>query len=344
MFMQFKGWQRLTIDTALRKQLSNIYDTTFKSPEHRRSYAPIIVGNLLDGTLQVLSMISDSNKATFIDLQKEARAGGDHISSWAAKTIQELYSTDAKFKETIRGKGNEVQLTDNYHEFCKRLRDYPAWGGPGWIPSVEDCVRARARTSGVAKMDLVIEQRKFTIIDVGGQRAERRKWLNNSSNLRSVDLVIFVASLSEYDQQLFEERTKNRLEESLDLFSECINSEWLKDRPAVLYLNKKDVFDRKYKRDKVPLNVSGRFPDAPSGTVESAQAITWIVSKYAKRRKRNQRLSAFVMSATSPDRVKSVFDQCCSMLIKRDFLIQQGSKSTQISEGSASNVSSQSLS
>jgi hypothetical protein len=259
--------------------------------------------------------------------------------------IQTLYTENTAFRETMKFRGNEVQLADNYHDFCKRLREYPIWGGPGWVPTVDDCVRARARTTGVAKVDLVIDHRKFTIVDVGGQRAERRKWLNNTANLRSVDLVVFVASLSEYDQQLFEERSKNRLEESLNLFSECINSDWLKDRPAVLYLNKKDVFDRKFKKEKIPLNATGRFPDAPSGAVDSAQAITWIVSKYAKRRKCNQRLSAFVMSATSPDRVKTVFDQCCDMLVKREFLIQgaNSSRSTQISEGSTSNVSSQSL-
>lgn len=331
--------------STLRKQVSNIYESTFRSPDFRKSFATIIVGNLLDGTLQVLTHMDAHDVEVFDMLKEEAREGKDYISAWAAKTIFSLYTENPKFRQTIKVRGSEVQLADNYHDFCKRLREYPVWGGQGWIPNVDDCVRARARTTGVAKVDLVIDKRKFTIVDVGGQRAERRKWLNNTANVRSVDLVVFVASLSEYDQRLFEERSKNRLEESLDLFSECINSDWLKDRPAVLYLNKKDVFDRKFKKEKIPLNVSGRFPDAPSGdSVDSAQAITWIVSKYAKRRKCNQRLSAFVMSATSPDRVKTVFDQCCDMLIKREFLIQgSNARSTHISEGSASNVSSQSL-
>ena len=48
----------------------------------------------------------------------------------------------------------------------------------------------------------------FEMYDVGGQRSERRKWIDCFDN---VDAVIFVAALSEYDQTLAEAKRTNRI-------------------------------------------------------------------------------------------------------------------------------------
>ena len=53
------------------------------------------------------------------------------------------------------------------------------------------------------------------MLDVGGMRAERRKW---PMLMHTVDCAIFVASLSEWGQTLAEDRQTNRLSESLNLF------------------------------------------------------------------------------------------------------------------------------
>ena len=44
----------------------------------------------------------------------------------------------------------------------------------------------------------------FSVFDVGGQRSERKKWIYCFDN---VNAIIFVASLSEYDQVLEEDET-----------------------------------------------------------------------------------------------------------------------------------------
>ena len=41
----------------------------------------------------------------------------------------------------------------------------------------------------------------FRMVDVGGQRSERRKWIHCFENVTS---IMFLAALSEYDQYLFE--------------------------------------------------------------------------------------------------------------------------------------------
>ena len=78
--------------------------------------------------------------------------------------------------------------------------------------------------------------------DVGGQRNERRKWIHCFDN---VDSVVFVASLSEFDQNLYEDETKNRLDEALELFAQIVNSKWFKECSIILFLNKKDLFEKK---------------------------------------------------------------------------------------------------
>lgn len=41
----------------------------------------------------------------------------------------------------------------------------------------------------------------YRMVDVGGQRSERRKWIHCFENVTS---IIFLVALSEYDQILFE--------------------------------------------------------------------------------------------------------------------------------------------
>jgi len=80
------------------------------------------------------------------------------------------------------------------------------------------------------------------MIDVGGQRTERRKWVHC---FESVTAVIFCTSLSEYDQTLREDSSVNRMKESLLLFDEICNSQWFRNIAMILFLNKIDLFQEK---------------------------------------------------------------------------------------------------
>ena len=59
---------------------------------------------------------------------------------------------------------------------------------------------------------------------------------------------MFVASLSEFDQVLYEDETKNRLDEALELFAQISNSKWFVNAALILFLNKKDLFEKKVLR------------------------------------------------------------------------------------------------
>ena len=82
----------------------------------------------------------------------------------------------------------------------------------------------------------------FEMYDVGGQRSERRKWIDCFDG---VDAVIFVAALSEYDQSLAESKRTNRMMEALDLFRSVCNNRAFANTSIMLFLNKKDIFAEK---------------------------------------------------------------------------------------------------
>ena len=94
----------------------------------------------------------------------------------------------------------------------------------------------------------------YRMVDVGGQRSERKKWIHC---FQDVTAVIFCVAMSEYDLKLYEDETVNRMHESIKLFDEICNSRWFAETSIVLFLNKSDLFREKIK--KVNLNVC--FPD-----------------------------------------------------------------------------------
>ena len=125
---------------------------------------------------------------------------------------------------------------------------------PDFIPNEQDVLRARVRSTGIDEAEFDFEDLQFRMLDVGGQRSERRKWIHCFD---CVTAVLFCASLSEYDQTLREDDSQNRMKESLLLFDEICNSPWFRDTTFILFLNKMDLFREKIQ--KIPLSTC--FPE-----------------------------------------------------------------------------------
>lgn len=73
--------------------------------------------------------------------------------------------------------------------------------------------------------------------------------INKSFN--SVNILIYIISLSEYDEILYEEdvQLENAMIESLSVFESTINGEFFKETPIFLLFNKEDVLERKMKKE-----------------------------------------------------------------------------------------------
>jgi guanine nucleotide-binding protein G(s) subunit alpha len=94
------------------------------------------------------------------------------------------------------------------------------------------------------------------MFDVGGQRDERRKWIQCFND---VTAIIFVCASSSYNLVLWEDNTQNRLKESLALFKNIWNNRWLKNISVILFLNKQDLLAEKIKTGRHKLE--HYFPD-----------------------------------------------------------------------------------
>jgi len=111
-----------------------------------------------------------------------------------------------------------------------------------FIPSDEDILLVRKRTTGIIEEHFIIKGTKFHIFDVGGQRNERKKWIHSFEN---VTAVIYVAALSHFDAVCFEDESQNAMHESISLFNEICNSKWFRKTAMILFLNKSDLFREK---------------------------------------------------------------------------------------------------
>ncbi|PSN44826.1 Guanine nucleotide-binding protein G(q) subunit alpha [Blattella germanica] len=113
---------------------------------------------------------------------------------------------------------------------------------PSYTPTTQDILHARIPTSGIHEHSFCLDDVIFRIVDVGGQRRERRKWIHCFENVTS---IVFLTAISEFDQELLEDDTVNRLEESMALFQVTISSQWFQRSSVMLFLNKIDLFQEK---------------------------------------------------------------------------------------------------
>ncbi|KAJ4465644.1 guanine nucleotide binding protein, alpha subunit [Lentinula edodes] len=111
-----------------------------------------------------------------------------------------------------------------------------------YIPTDDDVLKARLKTVGVSEYRFQMEVSTgretgtdWRIVDVGGSRSQR------------LDAIIFLAPISGFDQVLSEDRTVNRLEDSVLLWKTVCSNKLLANVDLVLFLNKCDILETKLK-------------------------------------------------------------------------------------------------
>ena len=73
-----------------------------------------------------------------------------------------------------------------------------------YLPTDQDILRSRVKTTGITETMFVVGELTYRLFDVGGQRSERKKWIHCFEN---VTALVFLVSLSEYDQMLYEDES-----------------------------------------------------------------------------------------------------------------------------------------
>ncbi|ETO33148.1 hypothetical protein RFI_03953, partial [Reticulomyxa filosa] len=127
-----------------------------------------------------------------------------------------------------------------------------------------------------------------------------------------VTAVVFVASLSSYDERLLEDENVIVMRETLNLFEEICNSKWFTKTAMILFLNKQDLFIEKLKR----INLQVCWDDY-RGNNEFTDAIEFIKNAFqAKNHHKDEKhVYIHVTMATDPDNVKRVFNDVQHIVI-----------------------------
>merc|ERR1712110_409019 len=164
-----------------------------------------------------------------------------------------------------------------------------------------DILRVRVPTTGIIEYPFDLEEIRFRMVDVGGQRSERRKWIHCFEDVSS---IIFIASLAEYNLSLVEDSAVNRLEESTALFHTMLRNPWLRQSSMILFLNKKDIFGEKIRY----FDLQDHFPAFTGSCCDSAEAKDFILDMFLTPVKNlRTKIYSHITIATDPDNVQFVF-------------------------------------
>lgn len=282
------------------------------SKEELLSFKYIVYGNcvsqmqvLVSAATKLGISLSEANKERASRLnQVLSKSNGDAWTTELAADINELWK-DPAIKDVYTKRDKEFQLNDSAQYFFDNMERFMS---PDYIPSKDDVLRARVRSTGIEEAEFKFEDVKFRMCDVGGQRSERRKWIHCFEN---VTAVIFCVALSEYDQKLREDDTQNRMQESLLLFDEVCNSPWFRQTNFILFLNKIDLFREKIAR--VELTVC--FPNYTGGPDFEA-ASNFIKQRFLEKNQTTKTIYSHFTCAISTENVEVVFRCVKDTLLK----------------------------
>lgn len=219
--------------------------------------------NLRDGILSIVSAMSEIDPPVLLK-KEENKASCDYCLNKAKNfTVEDDY-TEEFFDHIARlwddngvqecyERSHEYQLIDCAKYFLDKIQDIRK---PDYTPDNQDLLRCRVLTQGIFETRFTIDKVNFHMFDVGGQRDERRKWIQCFND---VTAIIFVVASSSYNMNLREDNSQNRLEEAVQLFQTIWNNRWLKTISVILFLNKQDLLKDKIEQGKSKLE--DYFPD-----------------------------------------------------------------------------------
>ncbi|KAH6897853.1 heterotrimeric G-protein alpha subunit, GPA3-like protein [Coprinopsis sp. MPI-PUGE-AT-0042] len=279
------------------------------SLEELSEFRPVVYRNVMESAHQVLIYMTEaglncenySNRALadkILDFRLTTlRDAHPYLPSEIAEAIHDLWN-DPVITEIIVEHSSRFDLTDTARYF---LSEVIRIGQPGYVPNEMDVLRAHQTSVGVSETKLMMGQLSVHLIDVGAgnRRAERRKWIHL---FESVTSVIFCTLLSDYDRVLREDRTQNRMAESLILWESVINSRWFLRTSFILFMTRIDVFKNKLPR--VPLE--RYFPEYTGGT-DINKAAKYILWKYMQANRARLSVYPHLVLSTDTTNIRLVF-------------------------------------
>eukprot|EP00761_Pharyngomonas_kirbyi_P014436 gb/GECH01014466.1/.p1 GENE.gb/GECH01014466.1/~~gb/GECH01014466.1/.p1 ORF type:complete len:351 (+),score=90.77 gb/GECH01014466.1/:1-1053(+) len=282
------------------KQMSILHQDGF-SKEYRDHFIDVVRQNIVLALKNMLLAIEENDIRLPQELENAARAIRDlpeehHLTQvkeeaetlWASECIRRAWA----LRNCYHIEDSAKPLLDRISEVAK----------PDYVPTDSDILYARSKTTGVLQNEFTVAKKyTFRMIDVGGQRNERKKWIHC---FQDVGAVLYIASLTGFDELCVEDDRTNRMKESLSLFEDTVNSQWFTASTFVLFLNKKDILEEKLQEGKDPSSI---FPSYKGGA-DYDEAVKFVEELFrSKCRSKRRKLYAHTTCATDTKNIETVF-------------------------------------
>ncbi|KAK3540193.1 hypothetical protein QTP70_028390 [Hemibagrus guttatus] len=285
------------------KQMRIIHGAGY-TEEDRKTFTKLVFQNIITA---MQSMIRAMETLSIALGNPDNQASADLLIEVDVDKMMEL---EESYVEAIRclwkdpgiiecyDRRREYQLTDSAKYY---LSDLERIADPAYVPTEQDILRVRVPTTGIIEYPFDLENVIFRMVDVGGQRSERRKWIHCFENVTS---IIFLVALSEYDQVLVECDNENRMEESKALFKTIITYPWFQQSSVILFLNKTDILKEKITHS----HLANYFPEftGPQGDPKAAQE--FILKMYQDQNPDKEKtLYSHFTCATDTENIRLIF-------------------------------------
>ncbi|KPP73148.1 guanine nucleotide-binding protein subunit alpha-14-like [Scleropages formosus] len=238
--------------------------------------------------LPSLSLQNHSNMVAEVEVDKVSSLEPSYVgairSLWKDRGLQDCYE-----------RRREYQLSDSTNYY---LNELDRIAQPSYVPTEQDILRVRVATTGIIEYRFDLESVIFRMVDVGGQRSERRKWIHCFENVTS---IIFLVALSEYDQVLAECDNENRMEESKALFKTIITYPWFQQSSVILFLNKTDILEEKIMYS----HLATYYPEFTGPKNDAKAAREFILKMYQEQNEKA--LYSHFTCATDTENIRFVF-------------------------------------
>ncbi|CAH8485181.1 unnamed protein product [Heterobilharzia americana] len=285
------------------KQMRIIHGSGYTDAD-KRAFISLIYQNIflaMHTMFDALSLLSielqnSENQENMRLIQEVDPESATTLSSEQIEAIHKLWA-DPGMKQCYERR-REFQLTDSSKYY---LDNFDRIADPEYLPNLQDILRVRVPTTGIVEYPFNLESTVFRIVDVGGQRSERRKWIHSFENVTS---IIFLVALNEYDQVLVENKNENRMEESLLLFRTIINYPCFQTSSIILFLNKKDILEEKIQYS----NLVDYFPKFTGPKNDAIAARNFVLKMYQELNPDPERaVYSHFTCATDTENIRVVF-------------------------------------
>jgi guanine nucleotide-binding protein subunit alpha len=254
---------------------------------------------------QIVELSEDEQQFASLVMSPEVMSFTE-LTSDVTEAIENLWKSEIVKKRFLFK--SDVQIIDSASYFFDNIKRISEGD---YVPTDQDILYSRTRTTGITEFCFHLAGTPLRLVDVGGQRSERRKWIHCFDD---VTAIFFIVAISEFDQRLREDETTNRLKEAINLFQEVCDYDHFANTSVILFLNKSDLFEQKLERG---IKFSDFLPELYNGPNEKDALFKWLEEHFKELARAKQRsIYTHITCATNTENVETVFGAVQNIFMK----------------------------